>query len=102
MKKLLTICLILTTLLASFSLVPAAEDAPAADPLAENLIIHYDFEGDDIETQLKDKATGKTFSFANTHTDHASEEAREKGMLRLRTRMTAELRQEAVQALKGG
>ena len=62
MKKLLTICLILTTLLASFSLVPTAEDAPAADPLAENLIIHYDFEGDDIETQLKDKATGGSSS----------------------------------------
>ena len=36
---------------------------------------------------LKDKATGKTFSFANTHTDHASEEAREKGMLLVIERM---------------
>ena len=36
---------------------------------------------------LKDKATGKTFAFANTHTDHASEEAREKGMLLVIARM---------------
>ena len=36
---------------------------------------------------LKDKATGKTFSFANTHTDHKSEEAREKGMLLIIERM---------------
>ena len=36
---------------------------------------------------LKDKATGKTFSFANTHTDHKSEEAREKGMLLVIERM---------------
>ena len=36
---------------------------------------------------LKDKATGKTFSFANTHTDHRSEEAREKGMLLIIKRM---------------
>ena len=36
---------------------------------------------------LKDKATGKTFSFANTHTDHKCEEAREKGMLLIIERM---------------
>ena len=36
---------------------------------------------------LKDKATGKTFAFANTHTDHRSEEAREKGMLLVIERM---------------
>ena len=36
---------------------------------------------------LKDRATGKTFSFANTHTDHRSEEAREKGMLLIIERM---------------
>ena len=36
---------------------------------------------------LKDKATGRTFSFANTHTDHRSEEAREKGMLLIIERM---------------
>ena len=36
---------------------------------------------------LKDKATGKTLAFANTHTDHASEEAREKGMLLVIERM---------------
>ena len=36
---------------------------------------------------LKDKATGGTFSFANTHTDHKSEEAREKGMLLIIERM---------------
>ena len=36
---------------------------------------------------LKDKTAGKTFSFANTHTDHRSEEAREKGMLLIIQRM---------------
>ena len=36
---------------------------------------------------LKDKTTGKKFCFANTHTDHASEEAREKGMLLVVERM---------------
>ena len=36
---------------------------------------------------LRDKATGNTFSFANTHTDHQSEEAREKGMLLIIERM---------------
>ncbi|MBP5510694.1 MAG: endonuclease/exonuclease/phosphatase family protein [Kiritimatiellae bacterium] len=36
---------------------------------------------------LRDKATGTTFSFANTHTDHKSEEAREKGMLLIIERM---------------
>ncbi|MBO4288343.1 MAG: endonuclease/exonuclease/phosphatase family protein [Kiritimatiellae bacterium] len=36
---------------------------------------------------LRDKATGKTFSFANTHTDHKSEMAREKGMLLIIERM---------------
>ena len=36
---------------------------------------------------LKDRANGKTFAFANTHTDHASEEAREKGMLLVIERM---------------
>ena len=36
---------------------------------------------------LKDKETGKAFSFANTHTDHKSEEAREKGMLLIIERM---------------
>ena len=38
---------------------------------------------------LKDKATGKTFSFANTHMDHKSEKAREKGMLLIIERMKA-------------
>ena len=37
---------------------------------------------------LKDKSTGKTFCFANTHTDHKSAEAREKGMLLIIERMT--------------
>ena len=36
---------------------------------------------------LQDKTTGKKFCFANTHTDHASEEAREKGMLLIIERM---------------
>ncbi len=36
---------------------------------------------------LEDAATGKTFSFASTHTDHKSEEAREKGMLLIIKRM---------------
>ena len=36
---------------------------------------------------LKDKETGGTFSFANTHTDHKSERAREKGMLLVIERM---------------
>ena len=36
---------------------------------------------------LKDKLTGKRFSFANTHTDHKSELAREKGMLLIIERM---------------
>ena len=36
---------------------------------------------------LRDKTTGKTFAFANTHTDHKSEEAREKGMLLIVERM---------------
>ena len=36
---------------------------------------------------LKDKTTGKRFCFANTHTDHISAEAREKGMLLIISRM---------------
>ena len=36
---------------------------------------------------LKDKVTGKRFCFANTHTDHKSAEAREKGMLLIIERM---------------
>ena len=36
---------------------------------------------------LKDKKTGKTFAFANTHPDHKSEAAREKGMLLIIERM---------------
>lgn len=36
---------------------------------------------------LKDNATGKTLAFANTHTDHISAEAREKGMLLIIERM---------------
>ena len=36
---------------------------------------------------LRDKSTGKTFCFANTHTDHISALAREKGMLLIVERM---------------
>ena len=36
---------------------------------------------------LRDTATGKRFCFANTHTDHRSEEAREKGMMLVIERM---------------
>ena len=36
---------------------------------------------------LKDKETGKRFCFANTHTDHVSELAREKGMMLIIERM---------------
>ena len=36
---------------------------------------------------LKDRRTGKRFCFANTHTDHVSELAREKGMLLVIERM---------------
>lgn len=36
---------------------------------------------------LEDKATGRRFCVANTHTDHKSEEAREKGMLCIIERM---------------
>jgi len=36
---------------------------------------------------LRDKSTGKRFCFANTHTDHVSAEAREKGMLLIIERM---------------
>ena len=36
---------------------------------------------------LKDKVTGKRFCFANTHTDHVSAEAREKGMMLIIERM---------------
>ena len=36
---------------------------------------------------LKDKVTNKRFCFANTHTDHISAEAREKGMLLIIDRM---------------
>ena len=36
---------------------------------------------------LKDKITGKRFCFANTHTDHVSAEAREKGMMLVVNRM---------------
>ncbi len=36
---------------------------------------------------LEDKLTGKRFCFANTHTDHISAEAREKGMLLVIERM---------------
>ncbi len=38
---------------------------------------------------LKDKATGRRFCFANTHTDHVSALAREKGMLLVIDRMKA-------------
>ena len=36
---------------------------------------------------LRDKVTGRRFCFANTHTDHISAEAREKGMLLIVERM---------------
>ena len=36
---------------------------------------------------LREKATGRRFCFANTHTDHVSELAREKGMLLVISRM---------------
>ena len=36
---------------------------------------------------LRDKASGRRFCFANAHTDHVSEEAREKGMLLVVERM---------------
>ena len=36
---------------------------------------------------LKDRTTGRRFCFANTHTDHVSAEAREKGMLLIIARM---------------
>jgi len=36
---------------------------------------------------LRDKASGKRFCFANTHTDHISAEAREKGMMLIIRRM---------------
>ena len=36
---------------------------------------------------LRDRPTGKTFCFANTHTDHKSAEAREKGMRLIVARM---------------
>ena len=36
---------------------------------------------------LRDRVTGKRFCFANTHTDHVSAEAREKGMLLIVERM---------------
>lgn len=36
---------------------------------------------------LKDRRNGKRFCFANTHTDHVSAEAREKGMLLIAERM---------------
>ncbi len=36
---------------------------------------------------LRDRTTGRTFCFANTHTDHVSAEAREKGMLLIIERM---------------
>ena len=36
---------------------------------------------------LKDRNTGKTFCFANTHTDHKSEQARKEGMLLIIRRM---------------
>ena len=36
---------------------------------------------------LEDSATGRSFAFANTHTDHRSELAREKGMLLIIERM---------------
>ena len=38
---------------------------------------------------LRDRRTGKRFCFANTHTDHVSELAREKGMLLIVERMWA-------------
>lgn len=37
---------------------------------------------------LRDVKSGQTFAFANTHTDHKSEEAREKGMLQIIGRMS--------------
>ena len=56
MKKLAIICLLLCTLISTCLVAPASADAPA-NALDSHLIIHYDFEGEDIETQLKDKAT---------------------------------------------
>ena len=38
-------------------------------------------------TWLKDRGTGRTFCFANTHTDHASELARKEGMLLIISKM---------------
>lgn len=57
MKKfivsLLTLCLLIGTL----STAVLAETEPT-DPLASNLVVHYDFNGDTLEAQLSDKATG--------------------------------------------
>ncbi len=56
MKRFLSVCMMICVLL-SVAIVPTFA-AEAADPLAENLIVHYDFEGANIDEQLSDKATG--------------------------------------------
>ncbi len=59
MKRFLSVCLTVCVLLSALSVaaLAAASAEPAADPYAENLIVHYDFEGEDLDEQLADKAT---------------------------------------------
>ena len=58
MKKLLSLALALMFVVMAFATVSvsAEEAAPVVDPLDANLIIHYDFEGEDILEAMKDKA----------------------------------------------
>lgn len=58
MKKrigcLLTLCILFT----AFSTVALAEGTSMSENLANSLVVHYDFNGDTLEEQLSDKATG--------------------------------------------
>ena len=61
MKKFVAMFTLICMLTGAFLAMPiSADEAAPADPLAENLIVYWDFEGATIEEQLYDKATGGT------------------------------------------
>ena len=61
MKKFVAMFTLICMLTGAFLAMPiSADEAAPADPLAENLIVYWDFEGATLEEQLYDKATGGT------------------------------------------
>ena len=62
MKKICLLLVLIMSLTALAAVFPASAAETESDPLAANLIVHYDFEGETPEEQLKDKGTAGTSS----------------------------------------